>query len=258
MVYSSGEIAELERSVLTIAAASGMPTDTFAGFIGHVSPHVVNELTRYPWYSADGEKFPLDNDALDLRLRANALRIECERTKTRCVYMAARVLPEGEYNRMVQQTRNKSSVLFSTVAVHLDHLLWTYGDQELVIFCDRQGGRSHYGHGLRLMFDDWALEILSESETSRSDYCLTRGGHSVRITFAEKAEAQCLPVAMASMVSKYLREGLMGRFNTWWGKQLPGVKPTAGYYTDGLRFLKDIEAKRLELGIGEERLMRCR
>jgi len=115
-----------------------------------------------------------------------------------------------------------------------------------------------YGHLLRLMFEEWALEVVFESEEGRSDYRLKRNGHSVQITFVEKAEAQCLPVAVASMLSKYLREGLMRRFNSFWTGQLPGLVPTAGYYSDGTRFLRDIEAKRRELRIEDDRLVRCR
>ena len=57
------------------------------------------------------------------------------------------------------------------------------------------------------MFEEWSLEILGEAD-GRSDYRLHKGDHVVRLTFREKAEAQCLPVAMASMLSKYLREML--------------------------------------------------
>jgi hypothetical protein len=139
----------------------------------------------------------------------------------------------------------------------LDYLLRTFGESGLVIFCDRQGGRAHYGGLLRQMFDEWHLEIVSESE-GRAEYRLIRGDHVVRIIFCEKAEAQCLPVAVASMLSKYLREMLMRRFNAFWQSHLPGVTPTAGYYSDGSRFLRDIEAKRVELGISDELLVRSR
>jgi hypothetical protein len=60
------------------------------------------------------------------------------------------------------------------------------------------------------------------------------------------------------MLSKYLREAFMRRFNAFWKRHLPGVDPTAGYYGDGARFLCDIEAKRRELGIADEQLIRCR
>ena len=137
----------------------------------------------------------------------------------------------------------------------MDHLLRTYGERGLVIFCDRQGGREHYGHLLRVMFEEWALEILRESD-GHSEYVLRRGGHAVRIVFCEKGEKACMAVAVASMVSKYLREALMRRFNAYWRGLLPGVEPTAGYYSDGVRFLQDIEGKRKELGIGDELLVR--
>jgi ribonuclease HII len=76
--------------------------------------------------------------------------------------------------------------------------------------------------------------------------------------FEEKAEAGCLPVAVASMLSKYLREAMMRRFNAWWRQHLPHVEPTAGYYSDGVRFLADTEAKRRELGLRDEDLIRSR
>jgi hypothetical protein len=39
---------------------------------------------------------------------------------------------------------------------------------------------------------------------------------------------------------------------------LPDLEPTAAYYSDGMRFLKDIEPKRAQLGIRDEHLIRCR
>jgi ribonuclease HII len=80
----------------------------------------------------------------------------------------------------------------------------------------------------------------------------------VRIVFAEKAEAQCLPVAVASMVSKYLRETLMRRFNAYWRREVPGVEPTAGYHPDGVRFAERIADARARLGIRDEDLIRAR
>ncbi len=60
------------------------------------------------------------------------------------------------------------------------------------------------------------------------------------------------------MLSKYLREALMRRFNAYWNRHLPDVQPTAGYYGDGVRFLHDIDAKRRELGVTDEDLIRSR
>ena len=195
--------------------------------------------------------------AAGVRVLANGLKAEMDRSKTHCVHFEARVIPERQYNRSVQLTRNKSSLLFSTAALHLEFLLRNFGSRGLVIFCDRQGGRSSYGPLLRLMFDEWSLEVTQETD-GHSEYRLLRGPDVVRILFREKAEAQCMPVALASMLSKYLRESLMRRFNSFWKAHLPELVPTAGYYNDGLRFLEDIKAKRAELGVVDEDLIRCR
>jgi hypothetical protein len=259
LVYSPGlGLKELERSVLAVLTAWREWPPDLHGFLGHVAPDVLAEMGTVAWYRAsEAETFPIAQDGTAIKLFANALRQEMLRSRTHCVHLGARVVLEKNLNHLFDQTRNKSNALFSIAAVHLDHLLRQYGDRDLVIFCDRQGGREHYGSLLRLMFDQWSLEILRESD-GRSDYQLHRNGHTVRLTFREKAEAQCLPVAMASMLSKYLREAFMHRFNAWWQDKLPGVTPTAGYYGDGARFLQDIEAKRRELGIADQELIRSR
>ncbi|HEV7300590.1 MAG TPA: hypothetical protein VGN72_14595 [Tepidisphaeraceae bacterium] len=258
LVYSpSTGLRELERSLLSIATVWAGWSGDLDTFVARVAGHATVDLAGYPWYAAAEPAFPLNLDAMSVQLFANGLKAEMERAGARPVHLAARVVCEGQYNRMVEATRNKSSVLFSTAAIHLDTLIRTYADQGLVIFCDRQGGREHYGSLLRLMFEDWSLEIERERD-GHSAYCLLRGERAVRIIFCEKAEAQCMPVAIASMLSKYLREALMGRFNAYWRTHLPDVQPTAGYYGDGNRFLADIDLKRRELGFSDAMLVRSR
>jgi hypothetical protein len=249
-------LRELERSVLCILNTWTEKCGSLDGFLSKVAPDVAPELGAYPWYQPPAdERFPFEHDGVALSLFANALRMEMEKAQTRCAHMSARIVHERQFNKMLAATRNKGSALFSTAAIHLDYLLKTYAARNLIIFCDRQGGRTHYGSVLRQMFEDWHLEILSETE-KRAEYRLSQGSNVVRIIFAEKAEEQCLPVAVASMISKYTREALMSRFNAWWQRHLPQLAPTAGYYSDGVRFLKDISAKRVELGIADEDLVR--
>ena len=260
LVYSAGTgIKELERSILAILSTMrAEPCEELDTLLAAVAGHAVADLRGYPWYlPSDGERFPLEQDLTPIRLFANALKAEMDKAHLRCVHLAARVVPERQFNQMLDATRNKGSALFSTAVVHLDYLIRTYGQQGLVIFCDRQGGREHYGQLLRLMFEDWSLEVTRELD-GHSEYKLLRGEHVVRVIFCEKAEAQCMPVAVASMLSKYLRETLMSRFNAYWKGHLPDVVPTAGYYADGGRFLQDIDAKRKELGIPDVQLIRSR
>ena len=259
LVYSpAGGLKELERSILALVAAGGGWCDDLGALLARVAPDAVPDVGEYVWYQPfPDETFPLEQEATPVRLMAKALREHMEASSTRCVRVAARVVLERQLNRMLDATRNKGSTLFSVSAIHLADLLREFGEQGLVIVCDRQGGREHYGQLLRLMFDEWALEVNRERE-GYADYTLRRGGHAVRLIFREKAEARCLPVAVASMLSKYLREALMRRFNAYWKGLLPDVQPTAGYYGDGMRFLNDISQKRREMGIGDELLVRVR
>ena len=258
VVYTpAAGLRELERAVLALLASHRDWPVSLDELLGVVAPDCVEPLREHPWYATrDGEAFPCEIDGTAVRLFANALKVEMERAKARCVHLAARVVPEKALNDWFAKT-NKGNVLFSISAIHLDQLVKRFGSRGLVVLCDRQGGRTRYGALLRMLFEDWSMSIDHE-EDARAEYTLTRGDDVVRIIYAEKAEGVCLPTAAASMVSKYLREALMRRFNAYWKDHLPEVEPTAGYYSDGVRFLKDIDAKRKELGITDELLVRCR
>ncbi|HWB54460.1 MAG TPA: hypothetical protein VG722_09715 [Tepidisphaeraceae bacterium] len=259
MVYSpSIGLHELERAVLAMSVACHGWADDLPAFVRHTAAGVMQELDQYTWYQPfDGETFPIEQQPASVRVMANALQVELQRSDCKLVHLAARIVHERKFNQMLHQTRNKGAALFSIAATHIDDMLRLFGNRGLVLFCDRQGGREHYGTLLRTMFETWSLEIEHEQD-GFADYRLTRGADVVRIIFREKAESFCMSVALASMLSKYLREALMTRFNAYWKTHLPELKPTAGYYNDGLRFLQDIAGKRRELGIADGDLIRAR
>jgi len=261
----SAGIKELERSVLTFMMACGDRIDLPAGrmlaledLLQKLAPEMLADVASCPWYMpCVNEPFPLGNNRVSLQLFANSFRQELQQRHTELAMLRVRLLLEEPLNHLLSTTRNKANVSFSLVAWHIDRLLHAFSGEGLVIFCDRQGGRSHYAPVLRTLFEDWSLTIISETE-SLCHYHLCRGGDVAPIIFAGKAETLAMPVALASMVSKYLREALMSRYNRWWLSQVPGIEPTAGYYTDGQRFLSQIDSRRQELGIATERLIRSR
>lgn len=258
-VYApAGGLASLETGVLALAATKWGGAPSLDQFLKLCAPDTYDDLPLHPWYAAgDIDSVPSEADPAGVAIATNALRVEMARCRVSLEHFCASTVVERQLNGMLQQTRNKSNVLFSVAARHIDHLLKNFGDRGLTIVCDRQGGRAHYGSLLRLMFEDWHLQIEAETEEI-SDYRLVRDGHTVRLLFATGAEARCFATAAASMLCKYLRESLMRRFNAFWREHLPQVTPTAGYYTDGLRFLEDIELKRQQLGIAREELVRMR
>jgi hypothetical protein len=79
----------------------------------------------------------------------------------------------------------------------------------------------------------------------------------VEIAFQAKGESH-LPTALASMASKYLRELAMAALNAFWSARVPGLRRTAGYPNDALRFKTDIASVQSELGIDDRMLWRAK
>ena len=122
---------------------------------------------------------------------------------------------------------------------------------------DRQGGRTRYRQPLMSAFPTHHLRIVEEG-AARSAYELTDKDACHRLDFVTDGERRHMPIALASIYSKYVRELFMRAFNDYWGRQVGGLKPTAGYYTDARRFLRDIDRAVDTLRIDKSLLIRSR
>ena len=80
----------------------------------------------------------------------------------------------------------------------------------------------------------------------------------MRLHFVVGADERFLPVSLASMVSKYLRELLVDNINRYFSGFDAELKPTAGYWKDGLRFIEDLKKKIPHVQYESEQLIRCR
>jgi hypothetical protein len=80
----------------------------------------------------------------------------------------------------------------------------------------------------------------------------------MRVIFRVRCEETHLPVALASMFAKYVRELFMLRFRAYWQKLAPKIRPTYGYLPDGNRFVEEIEPLLSRLGIKRESMVRSR
>jgi hypothetical protein len=58
------------------------------------------------------------------------------------------------------------------------------------------------------------------------------------------------------MLSKYVRERLMSEFNRFWAERVPGLKPTAGYPADAVRFWQAIRPAAERLGLADAAIWR--
>jgi ribonuclease HII len=124
------------------------------------------------------------------------------------------------------------------------------------IFAGKQGGRKRYADGLNAALAGADVKVISE-EQAKSVYSL-EGFGGAKLSMLRDGEDAHFCIALASMICKYVREVAMTRMNSYWRERVPGLKATAGYGTDGRRFLDEIAPRRAELGIAREAVERMR
>lgn len=135
------------------------------------------------------------------------------------------------FNEITDKYDSKAAVTLHAVGQLLQQLPCGPED-DVRIVVDRLGGRQQYQPFLQQLFPDHFVMCRGETPKS-SSYQLT----PLRtIQFRVQAEQHSFCVALASMLSKYLREVLMLHFNRFWQQHVPGLKPTAGYPGDAARF----------------------
>src|SRR6185503_4503761 len=81
IVYATDAgLKELERGVLALLATFKAECECLDDLIDAAASHAAGDLRSYSWYlPQDGERFPLEQDLLPIRLFAHALRVEMDR-----------------------------------------------------------------------------------------------------------------------------------------------------------------------------------
>ena len=257
-LYSRFEgVAVLERTALSFMGLLGRPTGELRGLLKALRSNCAGQMKDYPWYRNKTINLPSAADAAEISTCVNALRADSKRKGIRFLGAGSHILLAGRYNELVDKTRNKAATLSSLTAVFLSELVQGYGKNGLTVYVDKQGGRTRYRPFLQQCFGDWDLRIVNEHKDA-SVYEMNKGKLSWQVHFETKAESKHLPVALASIYAKYVRELFMKLLNQYWAEQVPGLRATAGYYTDGKRFLGDIRAACKKLGTPMGKLVRNR
>lgn len=252
----SGGLGVLERGVLSTLAAAGITLSNWREVWTAVAPGSESHIAAIPWYGTFDRELPVD---------ADRERVEClsERFQRRIGEIGVRlvtvrsiaVFPEM-FNDLVDQLGSKGAVLSGLTIDLVKQLLAPLGDEAILVQCDKHGGRNKYGPLLQNAFPDHLVEIRGEGR-SQSVYRWGPPNRRVEARFVAKGES-FLPSALASMVSKYLRELAMMAFNQFWKERVPSLKPTAGYPGDAGRFRADIAACQTRLKIADRVLWRNR
>jgi ribonuclease HII len=198
------------------------------------------DFEPHPWFARLPVKLPRHNDAKLLELRVERLARVMKKTEVELVDAGVRVVPERELNRSFRATGNKSRTTWEHCSALIARVWELHAAEGVRCVVDRQGGRAHYGGLLARLFRRANVEMVRE-EDGVSEYRVSEreGPRRMKILFAEKADRRSFAVALASCLAKYARETAMDAFNDYFGELSPGLAPTAGYTTDGRRWLVD-------------------
>ena len=257
-LYTSGrsgkKLRHLEEGVLAFQGCIES-TENLKGLLDALHCYNKGQSELYPWYHDMQLGLPLDAPAQEITRYRRLLQEVMASQGIKFLGARAAVISPYEFNKGVESCGNKALLLFDDCAKLISNLWGEY--PQLEILCDRHGGRNRYAALLSRAFSICNVNVLSEGPDV-SSYELKDDSRRLKVSFIIKAEDKHLPVALASMYSKYLRELFLKLFNKFWQEKLPGLKSTAGYPEDARRFLRDIDRMKVSLGISDEILVRNR
>lgn len=236
-------INTLRRTVLSSLYAWKNGTTsmvTAADLMNTVCPDLLGRIDTYPWYT-NVRNHSLGHDTNDVSIAAAVLRKTMAENDARFISIRSKCLDVNLYNERIRKVKNKSRVLFTELCSLILETFEAVPAETgtIQILVDRQGGRVNYERELLRMFEGFSLSVLRQ-DPKMSSYELSRSRKSIRIHFCTKADTKYLVVSLASMVSKYVREIMVGLLNEYFCGQCPQLNPTAGYWQDGQRFLNDL------------------
>ncbi len=254
-VYSPARgLSPLEESVLSLLRMAGDPPPTLGALWERLGACVVHEGPLEPWFDSDGTSLPLPFAADDGHIEH--LSGSARETLSACGVGLRSVVSDvvftERFNRLTQSLDSKGAAL-SHISLRLLRSVWDPDDDgPVLVVADKHGGRNGYHAFIADVLDgQMVLCVREERESSR--YRVGRA----ELRFEARAERH-FPVAVASMVSKYVRELSMEAFNRFWQRHVPGVAPTKGYPADAKRFRRDIAEVQRRLGIADRVLWRER
>jgi len=240
LVYKGGVgRARLETACLAAVTATGRtaPT-TFGGLLKALGAGSLDDAELSPWIDEDPawNVLPCQGDPF-------------AGPPWRLVEIRTAVVGPARFNQELRASASKAGVHFKTFQTLLESA-WAATTDEVStsVVGDKHGGRHFYLDLLSGAFPDTWIDRGAEGP-SLSRYVIRRGGRRLELALKPKADSENGLVALASMVSKTARELWMDAFNTYWLKQIPDLKPTAGYPVDAARFRASIEPHCRAMGL---------
>ena len=259
-IYRSGSgFAALERGVLVglLLAERSLPASwpALATVLGGITPPAA--LLQGEWQRLAGLPLPREADTKSCHGLAAAATAALADGQASLVAMAGRAIYPGEFNALLDRGLNKSDILSQATLDLAAALRAEFADVPAVIWCDRHGGRKSYSALVARHFTAPLLQAIEETP-SCSAYLIPSSRPATpatQIEFRVGGESR-LPVALASMTAKYVRELAMQAFNGFWSERAPGLMATAGYPVDARRWRAAAAAAIRAAGVADDALWR--
>ena len=245
----------LERLERGLFGAFGWQATSFGTMLQAVLPAwSYDELLGEAWFDAN-KQLPIASTTAMLKSDREQFLFSLP-TGCQCLAPMAILTPTPWFNRVVDATGSKASLLSNGLMELLKSMVETTpGTGPLILFCDKQGGRTYYAEYLRMAFA--GLDVIAELERAEeSRYRVEGTVRTITIVFRPRADGESIAVALASMVCKYIREVCMMQFNDYWAKQVADIAPTAGYPLDAKRFYDQIKYRLPELNLTDDQVWR--
>ena len=257
-VYRPGAgLQGLERGVLSAAAALFDTTaNDWLELLAQLCPDAASQSSTLPWHQRHNPSIPTAISPQQLAADRSRWRQLGEATGIRLVALRAAMIFPEDFNRDVARLNSKGLLLSETTLDLVADCVTPLSQEPIRIVCDKHGGRNHYGALLQSRFNAGLVRVATEGR-QLSQYDVGTSDQPIEIRFQVGGES-FMPSALASMTAKYLRELAMAAFNAFWQEKVAGLRPTAGYPVDALRFRHDIEHQRRSLRIPLETLWRDR
>lgn len=249
-------IKHLQRTVLSAFECLGKKPAILTELIELLCPDCIVRLNEYPWHK-DALSRDILVDNADKTIASAVLADDLNSNGIKLRKLKSICLDVAYYNKLMSSMKNKANVLFFATSQLIKNAFDGCPGNNVQIIVDRQGGRVHYREHLQRIFSGMELAIIREDQQA-SIYELQADGRTMRLHFVVDADEQFLPVSLASMVSKYLRELLVDNINRYFLTFCPDLRPTAGYWKDGLRFIEDLQMKAAHVKFNRDQLIRCR
>jgi hypothetical protein len=242
------------------AAGGTVPRDARWLLDGPQAP-AARWLAGSAWSDELPRELPLWSERESVELRAHLLAGALRRAGIEVLAAGVRLVPERELNGLCAEHGSKGLATWHVLAALLRGLWHDHGERGVTVDVDRQGARARYGLLLLRTLPEAEIARASE-EPGRSSYVLAGGGRSLCVTFAEKADRDSFCVALASCLAKYARELAMHAFNRRFGALARehglALRPTAGYVSDGRRWLAEANGLLVRLAVDRSALVRER